>query len=98
MGWFEGHLWWIGVAVGAGLIVGVLRRVLHMPQRIPGLIEDLESEHIETRWVPSIVAVSAVSLLGVQVSGPKLLWDGWVAAPQNSLRGVVVSMKTIRRA
>ncbi|KAA3636504.1 MAG: chloride channel protein, partial [Armatimonadetes bacterium] len=71
-GWFDGHLWWIGVAAGAGLIVGVLRRLFHMPARIPGLIEDLEDQHIETRWVPSIVAVSAVSLVGGASLGPEV--------------------------
>lgn len=71
-GWFDGHVWWIGVAAGAGLIVGVLRHVLHMPKKIPGLIKDLEEQHIATRWVPSIVAVSAVSLVGGASLGPEV--------------------------
>ncbi len=71
-GWFDGHLWWIGVAAGAGLVVGVLRRILHMPEKIPGLIDDLKEQHVDTRWVPSIVAVSAVSLVGGASLGPEV--------------------------
>jgi H+/Cl- antiporter ClcA len=71
-GWFEGHPWWILVAAGAGLLVGLLRRYLRMPDEIPGLIEDLQSEHVERKAVPSIVAVSAVSLIGGASVGPEV--------------------------
>lgn len=71
-GWFEGPVWWIAVAAVAGLIVGILRRVLKMPQKTPGLIEDLQDEHVDERSVPSIVAVSAVSLIGGASLGPEV--------------------------
>lgn len=72
IGWFDGPLWWVAVAAGAGLVVGLLRRVFGMPSHIPGLIEDLRSEKINVRQVPSIVAVSAVSLLGGASLGPEV--------------------------
>ncbi len=71
-GWFEGHWWWVAVAAAAGLIVGVLRHVLKMPAKTPGLIEDLETEHIDAKWVPAIVTVSAVSLIGGASLGPEV--------------------------
>jgi H+/Cl- antiporter ClcA len=71
-GWFEGHPWWIAVAAGAGLLVGILRRLLHMPATTPGLIEDFRTERIELRRVPGIVAVSAVSLVGGASVGPEV--------------------------
>jgi H+/Cl- antiporter ClcA len=71
-GWFEGHPWWILVAAGAGLLVGLLRRYLRVPDDVPGLIEDLRSEHVERQAVPSIVAVSAVSLIGGASVGPEV--------------------------
>ena len=72
IGWFDGPLWWVAVAAGAGMIVGLLRRLFGMPSEIPGLIKDLQSEQIDTRWVPSIVTVSAVSLLGGASLGPEV--------------------------
>jgi H+/Cl- antiporter ClcA len=84
--WFDGPVWWIGVAAIAGLIVGILRRVLRMPQKTPGLIEVLQKEHVDPRGVPSIVAVSAVSLIGGASLGPEVALGqigggtaGWIA-------------------
>ncbi len=72
LGWFEGPVWWIAVATGAGLLVGWLRQVLRMPWELPGLIDDLQQEHIDLGMVPSIVAVSAVSLIGGASLGPEV--------------------------
>lgn len=72
VGWFEGHGWWVAVAVGAGLVVGLLRRALRVPEKTPGLIEDLETEHVDTRRVPATVAISAVSLIGGASLGPEV--------------------------
>jgi H+/Cl- antiporter ClcA len=72
LGWFEGNSWWIAVATMAGVLVGFLRRAFRMPAKVPGLIEDLRQEHVEPRLVPSIVAVSAVSLLGGASLGPEV--------------------------
>lgn len=72
LGWFDGEFWWIAVAAGAGLIVGVLRRVFAMPAKVPGLIEDLKSETISTKMVLKIVAVSGVSLIGGASLGPEV--------------------------
>ena len=85
-GWFDGPVWWVAVAAVAGLVVGVLRRVLKVPQQTPGLIEDLQDEHVDERAMPSIVAVSAVSLIGGASLGPEVALGqvgggtaGWIA-------------------
>jgi len=85
-GWFDGPVWWVAVAAVAGLVVGVLRRVLKMPQQTPGLIQDLQDEHVDERAMPSIVAVSAVSLIGGASLGPEVALGqvgggtaGWMA-------------------
>jgi H+/Cl- antiporter ClcA len=72
LGWFDGQLWWVAVAAGAGLVVGVLRRVLRMPEKTPGIIKNLKDEEVEPALVPSIVAVSAVSLIGGASLGPEV--------------------------
>lgn len=70
-GWFGGQWWWVGVTAAAGVVVGLLRRLTHLPPRIPSLIEDLEHGHVDLRSVPGIVAVSAVSLMGGASLGPE---------------------------
>ena len=70
-GWFGGHWWWVAVTAGAGVVVGLLRSVTKLPAKIPGLIDDIESVDVDTRLVPGIVAVSAVSLIGGASLGPE---------------------------
>jgi H+/Cl- antiporter ClcA len=70
-GWFGGHWWWVAVAAAAGVLVGLLRRLTRLPQDIPGLVADLEENHVEPGIVPGIVAVSTVSLIGGASLGPE---------------------------
>jgi H+/Cl- antiporter ClcA len=69
--WFEGHWWWIAIAVAAGLAVGLLRRLTRLPAEVPGLFEDLQSEHVSPSLVPGVAVVSAVSLIGGASLGPE---------------------------
>ena len=57
--------------MAAGIVVGLLRRLLRLPEQIPSLIADLTDGHVEARLVPGIVAVSAVSLIGGASLGPE---------------------------
>ena len=70
-GWFGGQWWWVGVTAAAGVVVGLLRRLTHVPAKIPTLVEDLERAYVDPRSVPGIVAVSAVSLIGGASLGPE---------------------------
>ncbi len=70
-GWFGGRWWWVAVTAGAGVVVALLRYVTKLPAKIPGLIADIEGAHVDTRLVPGIVAVSAVSLIGGASLGPE---------------------------
>ncbi|MEU8817302.1 chloride channel protein [Actinoplanes sp. NPDC048796] len=70
-GWFGGAWWWIAVTAGAGLAVGLLRRLTGLPGELPGLIADLREEHVDAKLVPGVVAVSAVSLIGGASLGPE---------------------------
>ncbi|MBW9211006.1 chloride channel protein [Mumia sp. zg.B21] len=70
-GWWGGHWWWIAVTVGTGLVVGLLRHVLRMPEHQPGLTDELEKEHVEPAGVLGTVAVSSVSLVGGASLGPE---------------------------
>lgn len=70
-GWFGGHWWWVGVTAAAGLVVGVLRRLLRLPEQLPGLITDLQEGKVDPRLVPGVTLVSAVSLIGGASLGPE---------------------------
>ncbi len=66
-----GHWWWVAVAAAAGLGVGLLRRLTHLPEQVPGLFEDLQTEHVNPGLVPGVAVVSAVSLIGGASLGPE---------------------------
>ena len=70
-GWFGGQWWWIAVTAGAGVLVGLLRLLTHLPDRTSGLIAELQDEHVDPRLVPGVVVVSAVSLIGGASLGPE---------------------------
>ena len=40
--WFGGHWWWVAITAAAGVAVGLLRRLTHLPDQIAGLFEDLK--------------------------------------------------------
>ena len=70
-GWFDGSLWWVAVTAGAGLLVGVLRRVFGVPLKLPGTVKELKDQRVEPSTVPGAVAVSLVSLAGGASLGPE---------------------------
>ncbi|MFL5405751.1 MAG: chloride channel protein, partial [Myxococcales bacterium] len=70
-GWFDGHLWWVAMTAGAGLLVGLLRRAFRVPEDVPGTVENLKTERVEPSMVPGAVAVSLVSLAGGASLGPE---------------------------
>ena len=70
-GWFGGHWWWVAVTAAAGVVVGLLRRLTRLPEEVPGLFEDLKTEHVDPGLVPGVVAVSLVSLIGGASLGPE---------------------------
>ena len=70
-GWFDGNLWWVAVTAGAGVIVGVLRRLFRVSDKVPGTVEMLKEQRVEPSMVPGAVAVSLVSLAGGASLGPE---------------------------
>ena len=70
-GWFGGHWWWVAVTAAAGVVIGLLRRLTHLPEQVPGLFEDLQVEHVDPGLVLGTMVVSAVSLIGGASVGPE---------------------------
>jgi H+/Cl- antiporter ClcA len=69
--WFGGHWWWVAVTAGAGLIVGVLHRLLRVPELTPGIIAEIKTGQVDAPLVPATVLISAVSLIGGASLGPE---------------------------
>jgi len=70
-GWLDGSVWWVAVTAGAGVLVGVLRRVFRVPVKLPGTVQELKDQRVEPATVPGAVAVSLVSLAGGASLGPE---------------------------
>jgi H+/Cl- antiporter ClcA len=70
-GWWGGHWWWVAVTGLAGVVVGLLRWVTHLPEKTPGIITELEEEFVDTRLVVGTVLVSVASLIGGASLGPE---------------------------
>jgi H+/Cl- antiporter ClcA len=70
-GWFDGSLWWVAVTAGAGVLVGVLRRVFRLPAKLPGTLQEIKEQQVEPATVPGAVVVSLVSLVGGASLGPE---------------------------
>ena len=70
-GWLDGSLWWVAVTAAAGVLVGVLRRFLRVPPKLPGTVEELKDQRVEPSTVLKAVAVSLVSLAGGASLGPE---------------------------
>ncbi len=71
LGWFGGSPWWVAVTAGAGLLVGVLRHVFRLPERLPGTVASIRDGRVEPSTVLGSVAVSLVSLSGGASLGPE---------------------------
>lgn len=69
--WFDGHLWWVAVTAGVGVLVGVLRRALRVPAQLPGTMKEIQEGRVEVSTAPAAVAVSLVSLAGGASLGPE---------------------------
>jgi chloride channel protein, CIC family len=74
--WFSGNLWWVAVTGGAGLLVGLLRHLLRMPDKIPGSIDEMKDARVEPSGVLPKVVVSVLSLAGGASLGPEAAVGG----------------------
>jgi hypothetical protein len=63
-GWLDENLRWVAVTAGAGVLVGVLRRFLRVPAKVPGTIAEIKDARVDPSTVPGTVAVSLVPLAG----------------------------------
>ena len=70
-GWLDGSIWWVAVTAGAGVVVGVLRRVFRLPTKMTGTVQELRDQRVEPSTALQGAAVSVVSLVGGASLGPE---------------------------
>ena len=70
-GWLGGSPWWVAVTAGAGLLVGLVRRVFRLPDKLAGTVANIRDARVDTATVPGAVAASVVSLAGGASLGPE---------------------------
>jgi H+/Cl- antiporter ClcA len=71
-GWFDGHLWWVAVTAGAGVLVGVLRRLLRFPAKVAGTVAEIKDPlGVKLATILPYIGISLVSLAGGASLGPE---------------------------
>ena len=67
---WSGEPYWVLILAAGGLVVGWMRKLLGVPERITGAIEAIAEADVDHRLVPKTVAISIVSLIGGASLGP----------------------------
>jgi H+/Cl- antiporter ClcA len=68
---FGGEPWWILLMAAFGAAVGVTRRLLSVPEKLPGIMDEIGDAEVDVAMAPKVVAVSAVSLVSGASLGPE---------------------------
>jgi H+/Cl- antiporter ClcA len=93
-----GELWWLAVTTGAGLLVGWLRLVTHVPARPYGALAEIQEARVDYKTAPQTVLVSAISLIGGASLGPfdaGVRSGGAIAEWWSARRGLDEQMRSI---
>lgn len=69
--WFSGKWQMVVFPIVAGLIVGVIYKVMRLPARFKGFIGELEEGQVEPSTAPGAVLIAFVSLIGGASLGPE---------------------------
>lgn len=67
----SGKLRYIFIPMCTGILVGVIRFAVDYPKDIPGLFKEITEMHVNYRWAPASLLLSAVSLAGGGSLGPE---------------------------
>ncbi len=74
-GWLGGELWWLGLLGLTGLVVGVLRVALQVPDDLRGSLGIIQEAQVDRTFALQAIGISVVSLVGGASLGP---FDGGV--------------------
>ena len=68
--WWSGEWWWIPLIAAGGLAVAALRQMWHVPEKVPGGVEIIESGAVDHSTAPQWVVIAAVSAIAGASLGP----------------------------
>jgi len=71
VGWYEGQKYWIAITTGAGFCVGVIRWTFSYPDNLPGIFKEIQTYHVDPKWMGVTYCISALSLAGGATLGPE---------------------------
>lgn len=69
--WYHGKKYFIAIVGGAGFTIGVIRWAFSYPDNLPGIFKDIQTFHVEPKWIPITYLISALSLGGGATLGPE---------------------------
>lgn len=52
----------MAVAGGTGFLIGLIRYAAGFPENIHGLFKEVHSYHVDSKWSPFVITLSALSL------------------------------------
>ena len=69
--YYNGSLFWVVITTCTGFLVGVIRWASSYPDDLPGFFKEVNSCHVDPKYVPLTVSISALSLAGGATLGPE---------------------------
>lgn len=67
----SGQLYWVGVTMGAGLLVGLGRWLSSFPDNSDGLFKEINNYHVDHKFSIQTYFLSITSLAGGAALGPE---------------------------
>lgn len=58
----NGHLYYLWITTGGGFVIGLIRWAFYYPVNLPGLFKDVQTFHVDPKWICLTFSISALSL------------------------------------
>jgi H+/Cl- antiporter ClcA len=69
--WYNGEHYWIFISGATGFLVGLVRWTFDYPSNLPGIFKEIQTYHVDPKWVCVTYLCSALSLAGGATLGPE---------------------------
>ncbi len=69
--YYTGEKWWILVSGGTGFTIGFIRWLFSYPDNLPGIFKEIQTYHVEPKWISLTFIISSMSLAGGATLGPE---------------------------
>lgn len=68
---YNGQLYFLWITTGGGFVVGLIRWAFYYPDNLPGLFKDVQTFHVDPKWIFFTFTLSAISLGCGATLGPE---------------------------